>query len=95
MLKHIVLMKFKPGTTEDQIRDLEKGLGGLPAVIPEIKEFTFGRDLRPEKIYDFALVSSFVDFAALGRYRPHPDHMVVLNKVKAICESIHAADFEY
>ncbi|MDD5234413.1 MAG: Dabb family protein [Syntrophales bacterium] len=95
MLKHIVLMKFKPGTTEDQIRDLEKGLGGLPAVIPEIKEFTFGRDLRPERAYDFALVSSFDDFAALGRYRPHPEHMIVLNKVKAMCSEIKAVDFEY
>jgi hypothetical protein len=95
MLKHVVLMKFKPGVTDDQIRDLAKSLGALPALIPEIKEFTFGRDLRPEKVYDFALVSSFDDFAALNRYRPHPEHMAILKKVKAMCEQIQVVDFEY
>lgn len=95
MLKHVVFMKFKPGTPAEAIRDLERSLGALPAVIPEIKQYEFGPDvLRSERSYDFALVSAFEDLDALKRYQVHPDHVVVLNKVRAMCDSILAVDFE-
>ena len=95
MLKHIVFMKFKSGTAETDIADLEKGLGSLPASIPEIKGYEFGRDVvHSERSYDFALVSAFEDLAAMKRYQTHPDHVVVLKKVLQLCESIVAVDFE-
>ncbi len=95
MLKHVVVMKFKSGASEDDVKDLEKGLGSLPGVIPEIKQFEFGRDLRPERSFDFCLVSAFDDVGALKRYQGHPDHVVVLKKVRSLCESVQAADFEW
>jgi hypothetical protein len=95
MLKHVVFMKYKPEVTEAAVQDLENSLGGLPSVIPEIKQFEFGRDIvRSERSYDFALVSAFENLDALKRYQVHPDHVVVLNKVRAMCESILAVDFE-
>lgn len=95
MLKHLILMKFKPGTAEADIVDLEKGLASLPGEISEIKGWKFGRDPKPDKIFDFALDSDFDDFEALGRYRVHPKHVVVLQKVRQLCETIQAVDFEY
>lgn len=95
MLKHLVLMKFKPGVGDAQISELERGLASLPGNIPEIRGYLFGRDPRPEKTFDFALVSDFADFEALARYRVHPEHVVVLQKVKELCEAIQAVDFEY
>jgi len=94
MLKHIVLMKFRKGASEEDVREMEKGLASLPPVIPEIRQYEFGRDRRPERAYDFALVSAFQDGDALRRYQAHPDHVVVLNKVRALCEKIVAADFD-
>jgi len=94
MLKHIVLMKFKEGASEEDIRDMEKGLASLPPVIPEIRQYEFGRDKRKERAYDFALISAFQNGEALKRYQAHPDHVVVLNQVKALCEKIVAADFD-
>jgi len=95
MLKHVVFMKFKEGTTDDQISDLERSLGALPAVIPEIRLYEFGRDVvRSERSYDFCLVSAFENMEALKRYQVHPDHLVVLNLVREICSSILAVDFE-
>lgn len=94
MLKHIVFLKFKPGTTEDDISDIEKGLSGLPDRIPEIKRYEFGRDIvRSDRSYDFALISEFEDQEAMKRYQVHPYHLVVLNKIKAVCEDIAAVDF--
>lgn len=95
MLKHVVFMKFKEGTPEGQISELERLLAGLPAVIPEIKLYEFGRDVvRSERSYDFCLVSAFENLDALKRYQVHPAHVAVLNLVREICSSILAVDFE-
>ncbi len=96
MLKHVVFMKFKKEATDADITDLEKSLGALPPIISEIKEYQFGRDvLRTERSYDFALVSAFEDLDALNRYQSNPDHKVVIGKVRALCESILAVDFQF
>jgi hypothetical protein len=94
MLKHIVFLKFKPGTSEDDIKGIEKGLAGLPDRIPGIRRYEFGRDiLRSDRSYDFALLSEFEDQDAMKRYQIHPYHFAVLNKINAVCESIIAVDF--
>ena len=96
MLKHIVFMKLKPEVTEADIAGLKKELGGLPAMIPEIKTFEFGQDiLHTERSWDFALVSAFDDLEAMKRYQVNPDHQVVLKKVRAMSDSIVVVDFEY
>ena len=94
MLKHVVVMKFKPDTSDSDIEDIEKGLASLPARIPEIKRYEFGRDiLHTERSYDFALISEFEDQDAMNRYQTHPYHLAVLNKIKVLCENIIAVDF--
>jgi hypothetical protein len=96
MLKHLVFLKFKKDAAEADIADLEAGLRGLPPVISEIKEYQFGRDtLHGERSYDFALVSAFDNLDAMKRYQVHPAHLVVLEKVKKLAESILAVDFEF
>jgi hypothetical protein len=96
MLKHVVFIKFKEGITEAEISSLEKGLSALPAKIPEIKDFQFGRDVvRSERSYDFALVSDFDNMEAMKRYQVHPDHVPVIGMVRSISASILAVDFEY
>ena len=95
MLKHVVFFKFKPETTEDQIDQLIDGLAALPAVVGEIREFVFGRDVvKSERSYDFGLVSLFDDLAAMQRYQVHPDHQLVVAHVRLICSSVVAVDFE-
>ncbi len=94
MLKHIIMIKFKPGTPESDIRQIEAGLAGLPAVIDEIIRFEFGRDLvREERSFDFALVADFADLEALKRYQVHPAHQEVAAKVRQAAAQIVAVDF--
>ena len=95
MIKHVVLAKFKPDVTATQIAELKKSLAALPALIPEIKGYDFGEDVRPEKTLDFALVSTFDDTAALKRYLVQPDHAVVGKTIRGLCESLQIIDFEY
>lgn len=94
MLHHIVLMKFKPDVTENQIHRLEQMLDRLPDKVIEIQTYEFGRDVvRSDRSYDFALVSGFANLAAMNRYQTHPDHQKVVAHIRAICEDIRAVDF--
>jgi hypothetical protein len=94
MLKHVVFMKFKPDVTAPDIEGLMHALGGLPALIPEIREFVFGPDiLRSDRSWDFALISAFENVEAMNRYQVNPDHQIVVQKVRAMCESIVVVDF--
>ncbi|MFZ4438371.1 MAG: Dabb family protein [Syntrophales bacterium] len=95
MIKHVVLVKMKPEVTASQIAELKTNLAALPAIIPEIKGYDFGEDVRPEKTLDFALVSTFEDMAAVKRYLVHPDHMIVGKYIRSLCESLQIIDFEY
>ncbi|SMC19079.1 Stress responsive A/B Barrel Domain [Desulfacinum hydrothermale DSM 13146] len=96
MIKHVVLLKFKPGVTEEDVESLEKGLDALPGAIPEILSYDFGRDIvRSERSFDFGLVSSFKDLESLKRYQVHPEHVKVLEIVKRICDQIVAVDFTF
>lgn len=95
MINHVVLMKFKTGVKESDIKDLEKSLNALPDKILEIQTYEFGRDVvQSDRSYDFGLVSLFANTDTLKRYQNHPDHLIVLEKVKRISENVVTVDFE-
>ena len=71
MIKHAVFVKFKPDIGEEQIERARNSLAALPAKIPEIQEYSFGKDVvRLEYSPDVALVSVFRDPDALKRTAP-------------------------
>ena len=95
MINHVVVLKFKPEVTPEAVRELERMLDDLPNKILEIKMFEFGRDiLRSARSHDFALVALFTNPAALERYRNHPAHTPVVEKIAAMCDSVATVDFE-
>lgn len=95
MIRHIVFFKFKSSTSETEIKKLEDGLGALPGIIQEIRQYEFGRDIvRSERSFDFALISAFADLDSLRRYVAHPEHQKVLKHINEICDSIKSVDFE-
>lgn len=96
MIKHVVFMKFKPGVTDEQIEELRTGLGALPGKIPEVREYSFGKDvIRSERSVDFAIVSAFADLEALKRYSEHPEHQLVAALAKSLSEKMLAADYVF
>jgi len=95
MLNHVVLLKFKSGVTESDIKTLADMLDDLPNKITEIHSYEFGRDIiRSPRSYDFALVSLFANLEALERYQQHRRHLPVLKKIKELCEHVATVDFE-
>ena len=95
MLNHDVMLKFKPGVEETDIEELENMLDDLPNKITEIHSYEFGRNVIHSQIsFDFALVSLFANDAALKRYQEHRQHLPVLKKIKALCETVATVDFQ-
>jgi hypothetical protein len=96
MIKHLVFMKFKPDITDVQIEELWNRLAALPGKIPEIREYSFGKDVvRSERSLDFALVSAFADLEALKRYSEHPDHQSVVALVRSLTEKTLTVDYVF
>ena len=79
MFRHIVLFRWKPEATQEQIDAVFEGLAALPAQIPEVAAFAFGADagLR-EGTFDAGVVADFADEEAYATYAGHPAHQALI-----------------
>ena len=76
-VRHIVVFKYKPGTTPEQIRPVTDAFRDLRTKIPGITAFEDGVNNSPEgKNLGFTHVyqMTFEDAAARDAYLPHPEH---------------------
>ena len=86
MIRHIVLIRFQPGVSEETIADLFAELRIIETRVPGIRDITSGRSESPEKIergYMHGFVVDFEDWAALEAYQSHPDHKALGAKLVA------------
>lgn len=80
MIRHIVLIRFKPGTTERKIARIFADLQALTAKIPGALAFTGGRSESPEKIergYMHGFVIDFANWDSLATYAKNETHRVL------------------
>jgi hypothetical protein len=78
--KHIVLLRFKPQTTHEDIAEVFESLDDLQDKIPGIIEICSGPYESPEglhKGFTHAFIVTFADVESRDRYLEHPDHEVV------------------
>ena len=82
MLRHVALFRWKPEATAEDVSKVEGALHQLPAKIPWIQSYRFGRDLGVQDgNADFALVADFTDQEGLRSYANHPDHQAVIQNL--------------
>ena len=77
MIRHIVLIRFKLETAEDQITEIYEGLLALTDKLSGANNFTGGRSESPEQIergYKHGFVIDFDSWADLRTYADHPEH---------------------
>jgi hypothetical protein len=77
MIRHIVLIRFQPTVSENQIAALFAELHQIKGKIAGVLSITSGKSESPEQIergYMHGLVVDFADWAALQAYQDHPDH---------------------
>jgi stress responsive alpha/beta barrel protein len=73
LIQHIVLLKLKPGTTDEQVDEAFTAGGHLPREIPGVLQFVFGRD-RSDAEHGFTIASiiQLRDEKALETFLKHP-----------------------
>jgi hypothetical protein len=79
MLRHVVMFRWTPETTADDVAAIEDGLGTLPPAIPEIQRYTFGSDVAVNQgNFQFAVVADFASAEDYVAYRDHPVHQALI-----------------
>lgn len=77
MIRHIVLVRFRPEVTHDTIAEILADLQAIEGKVPGLLSIASGRSESPEKIergYMHGFTVDFADWAALEAYQQHPDH---------------------
>ena len=77
VLRHVVLFKFKDGTSKEQIAEVVNAFRAMKSKIDAIQDFEYGTDVSTENKADGFTHCFFVTFRdEKGRdaYLPHPAH---------------------
>lgn len=95
-LRHIALLRFRPGTSDEHVEALMTGLGSLPAAIPELRDYRFGRDLGlSTDNWQFGIVADVDDARAYERYRLHPAHRALIDElISPVLEARASVQYE-
>src|ERR1041384_3883512 len=97
-VRHIVVFKFKQGTTEDQIKQVTDAFRQLKDKIPGIVSFEHGVNNSPEKKnlgFTHVYLVTFENAQARDAYLPHPEHKKfgeLLGKL-GVFEDVFVVDF--
>ncbi len=77
MIRHIVLIRFRPDISEEEVAALFGEVHAVQSRLPGIRSVTSGRSESPEKIergYMHGFVVDFDDWDALAAYQDYPAH---------------------
>ena len=96
MLRHYVLLKFKPGTSDEHIDEFCARMLALRATIASIEQLEIGRDiLHDARSWDIILIMRFASVEALRGYQKHPDHVGVMAFNQPSVAEVASMDFEH
>lgn len=96
-VKHIALIKFKDGTSEDQINNLFDQILDLTENVDGIIDYVAGPNSSPEGLNQgltHGFIMTFTDAAARDAYLPHPEHQKVKEAILPLADSVLVFDFE-
>ena len=75
--RHVVLFRFRSGTTDQALRDIERAFGELARALPFVTGFEWGRNGSPEgldKGFTHCFIVTFAGPEGRDAYLPHPAH---------------------
>ena len=95
-LRHVVLFRFKAGTTPQQIQAIETAFAGLPRQIRQIRDLEWGTNVSPEGLaqdYTHCFLVTFDNAADRDVYLSHPDHLAFVELLKPALDEAHVLDY--
>ncbi|MEO6184287.1 MAG: Dabb family protein [Verrucomicrobiota bacterium] len=96
-VKHIALIKFKEGTSEEQIENVFAQLLDLTENVEGVVDYVSGPNSSPEGLslgMTHGFIMTFTDAASRDVYLTHPEHERVKVNVMPLIESVVIFDFE-
>ncbi len=94
MITHVVMFKLEDGSEANIQRAVEK-IRALEGKVPSLRSLEVGKNVVPSaRAFDLALIARFDDLAGLQAYQVHPEHVPVLDYMRAVTERQTAVDFE-
>lgn len=96
VLRHVVLFKFKDGTSKEKLMEIEKAFAALPSKIPQIQSYEWGLNNSPEgleKGFTHCFFLTFKSEADRGIYLPHPDHQAFGSLLKPHLADVLVVDY--
>ncbi len=95
-LRHVVLFKFKPEATKEQIQEIVAGFQALPKKVDGVTGFEWGTDNSPEGFsegFTHCFVVTFKDTKSRDAYLPHPAHQAFVGILKPRLEKVLVVDY--
>jgi hypothetical protein len=96
-VKHVALLKFKEGTSQEQIDEVFNQLLDLSENVAGIDDYVAGPNNSPEGLSDgftHGFVMTFHDAAARDAYLTNADHQRFQSSALPIVEKVTVFDFE-
>ena len=96
-IKHVGLLRFKEGTSQDEIERIFSELMDISENIPGIEDYVSGPNNSPEGKsdgYSHGFIMTFADVTARDAYLPHPEHKRFQAEALPHVESVIVFDFE-
>jgi hypothetical protein len=97
MFRHSVLFAWKQEATEEQRAEAIAQIASLPTLLPTVRAFASGPDVRVnDDNYDFAVTVDFDDAAGYLAYRDDPRHREIVSKyISPITAERAAVQYEF
>jgi hypothetical protein len=96
LLRHVVLFKFKDGTSAADVKKVEDAFRALPSKIPEIKTLEWGTNNSPEGLNQGFTHCFFLSFGSeqdRAAYLPHPAHKAFGNVLGPHLDKVLVVDY--
>ncbi len=97
MLRHVVLIRFQPGTPAAAIAEVEAAFAGLAARIPTIQALEWGTNCSPEgkdQGFTHCFFLTFAGAVERDAYLPHPEHRAFSALLRPHAEEVLVIDYE-
>ena len=93
MMTHVVLLKPKAATTDEELAVLFDAIRALQKVIPGLLAVSAGTNHSGyHHGYTYGVILHFSDEAHLQAHHPHPAHLAVVEKLDRLCDD--SIDFD-
>ncbi|MGI9553084.1 MAG: Dabb family protein [Aurantibacter sp.] len=96
VLRHVVLFKFKEGTSQEKVKEIVDAFSALPSQIPEIAGYEWGLNNSPEglnKGLTHGFLLTFKSEADRATYLPHPAHTAFGELLTPHLEDVTVVDY--